>query len=524
MVEFDSHVYRELFLTEAQDQLQRFSTAILSIEREPEEIKHLDDGMRAVHTLKGMAATMGYASVVTLAHGIEGFLEMLRDRATPITPDVTDRLLHSLDALEAVIRDSVPARPKEAARSEVREMPSGASAMVRVRADHLDRLLNLVGALITSGNRLQLAAPDDEAFGSFREALATHAKIVAGLRDAVLQVRAQPVGQTFHRFPRMVRDLARAQGKLVECRLQGLDIELDRALLDRVTEALVHLLRNAVTHGIELPEERAAASKPVRGTIRLTARQESGQAVITVEDDGRGLDIERIIRRALEVGLLAGPPGESPSDQELLDIICHPGFSSARSVDEAAGRGVGLDAVRRLAHEMGGRLDLRWTPGRGCCFILYLPLTLAILPAFIVRTDAEVYALPMASIDATVEVFPEDVVWAGTVPCLYRAGEELPLYDLAALLGCRSAPPSRRRVAALVTVHGQQVAVAVGNLDRWEDVVVKPLPRVLRGVPGLAGCTLLSDGRVVLILDLVALLSARQALGASAWAPPECRA
>lgn len=514
-MDFDSHLYRELFLTEAQDQLERFSAAILSLEREPADAARLDDGMRAVHTLKGMAATMGYASVVTLAHGIEGFLEALRDRATPITAEVTDRLLHSSDALETVVRDSAPLRARDVARTEVREVASSAPTMVRVRNDHLDRLLNLVGALVTSGNRLHLAAPDGETFVTLREALDEHAKIVAGLRDAVLQVRAQPVGQTFHRFPRMVRDLARAQGKQVECRLQGLDIELDRALLDRVTEALVHLLRNAVSHGVELPDERTAAGKPARGTIRLTARQESGQAIITVEDDGRGLDVERISRHALEVGLLARPPDEPLSDQELLDIICQPGFSSASSVDEAAGRGVGLDAVRSLAHEMGGRLDVRATPGRGCCFVLYLPLTLAILPAFVVRPDAEVYALPMASIDATLEIFPEDVEWDGPTAGLSRAGEWLPLYDLAALLGCGSTP-ARRRVAALVTVHGQQVAVAVGNLERWEDVVVKPLPRMVRGVPGLAGCTILSDGCVVLILDLVALLSARQALGASA--------
>jgi two-component system chemotaxis sensor kinase CheA len=520
-MDFDSHLYRELFLTEAQEHLQRFNSALLALEREADNPTHLHECMRAIHTLKGMAATMGYSSVVTLAHGVEGFLMALRDRSLPITPEVTDRLLHSMDALDAVIRETGPARPKEATRSEATRAearePAGGGAHVRVRADHLDRLLNLVGALLTSGNRLQMTVPACDDAQAFQEALAEHRKTIAGLRDAVLQVRAQPVGQTFHRFPRMVRDLARSQGKQVECRLQGLDIELDRALLDRVTEALVHLLRNAVSHGIETPEERAAAGKPPRGTIRLTARQESGQAVITVEDDGRGVDVDRVVRRALELDLLGAPPAEPPSDAELLELICHPGFSSAASVDEAAGRGVGLDAVRRLVHEMGGRLDLRSLPGHGCTFILRLPLTLAILPAFVVQTgDGETYALPMASIDATMEIFPEHVEWNGPQPGVMHNLDWLPLYDLGALLGCGSAPLTRRRVAALVTVEGEQVAIVVGELARWEDIVVKPLPRVLQGISSLAGCTILSDGRVVLILDPVALLSARQALGATA--------
>lgn len=515
-MDFDSHIYRELFLTEAQEHLQRFNTAVLALERESSDPTHLHECMRAVHTLKGMAATMGYSSVVTLAHGVEGFLTALRDRSLPITSEVTDRLLQSMDALDTVIHQTEP-RVKEAPRGEPREPSAGAAPLVRVRADHLDRLLNLIGSLLTSGNRLQTTVPECDGAQAFLEALGEHRKTIAELRDAVLQLRTQPVGQTFYRFPRMVRDLARSQGKQVECRLHGLGIELDRALLDRVTEALVHLLRNAVTHGIETPEERAAVGKPARGTIRLTARQASGQAMITVEDDGRGIDIDRVVQRAIDLGLLRDWPREAPSDAEVLDLICHPGFTSAASVDEAAGRGVGLDAVRRLVHEMGGRLDLRSTPGRGCTFVLYLPLTLAILPAFVVQTsDGETYALPMASIDATMEVFPEDVEWDGPQPGVWRGPEWLPLYDLGTLLGCASPSLTQRRVAALVSVEGQQVAIVVGELARWEDIVVKPLPRIVQGVPGLAGCTILSDGRVVLILDLVALVSARQALQASA--------
>lgn len=515
-MDFDSHGYRELFLSESQDQLQRFSTAILALEREPEATEHFLEAMRVVHTLKGMAATMGYGSVVTLAHGIESFLEALRDRAAPITPDVTDRLLQTVDALESTVRDSGVARPKGSVRSEVREPSSGTPLMVRVRAEHLDRLLSLAGALVSSGNRLWLAAPSDDEPGPLQEAVNEHRKVITGLRDAVLQLRAQPVGQTFQRFPRMVRDLARSQEKQAECRLHGLAIELDRALLERVADALVHLLRNAVAHGIELPSERLAVGKPARGTIRVSAFHESGQAVITVEDDGRGLDVDGITRRALETGLVPAPLGEQLGDQDLLDLICHPGLSSASSVDEAAGRGVGLDAVRRLAHEVGGRLDVRWTEGRGCCFALYLPLTLAILPAFIVRTGSEVYALPVATVDSTLELFPEDVEWGQTQAGIRRAMEWLPLYELATLLGSPPTAPAQRRVAALVTVQGQQVALAVGDLVRWEDVVVKPLPRTLHGVAGLAGCTVLGDGRVVLILDPVALIGASRALEATA--------
>lgn len=375
---------------------------------------------------------------------------------------------------------------------------------VRIAIGHVDSMVNLVGELVIVRSRLENLARLTRHAGML-ETLEDLRRISTELQHEVMQARMVPVGNIFNRFPRMVRDLARDLGKDVAFEMEGLDIELDRTVLDEIGDPLVHLLRNAVDHGIESSEGRAASGKPARGTVRLVALRERDQVQIIVSDDGRGMDSERIWAKAVEGGIVAPESREGCSVEDVLMLSCVPGFSTADEATKVSGRGVGMDVVRGKIEYLGGSLAIRSKLGEGTEFVLSLPLTLAIIQALLLDAGGQTFALPLSFVSEVYasEDVDVDSIDGGPVMTL-RDGRVIPLYRLDVLIGshddhARSPEPGERVV--LVEIGDQARGLTVSRLLGRQEVVIKPLAKMLKQIRGLGGATVLGDGSVALILD-----------------------
>jgi two-component system chemotaxis sensor kinase CheA len=381
---------------------------------------------------------------------------------------------------------------------------------VRIALTHLDEMVDIVGELVIARSRLENITDriDDHDLNAAVEEV--H-RISAELQREVMQTRMVPVGNTFNRFPRMVRDLARDLGKDLAFEVDGVDIELDRTVLDEIVEPLVHLLRNSIDHGLESSEDRVAAGKPARGLVRLSAARERDRVLVTVADDGRGMDVERIWQAAVSRGMAQAGDREGMTDDDILMFTCTPGFSTADHATKVSGRGVGMDVVRAKVEQLGGALTIRSRPGRGTEFVLALPLTLAIIQALLVHSSGHTYAIPLG---AVTEVLAYDDLPVGTVdlhPVLtLRDGRVVPLDTLDAVVGLEEEERSPIRSRNIVLLEWGESARAIGvdGLVGRQEIVIKPLSGVFAGVSGLSGATVLGDGSVALIIDPRALFAA----------------
>jgi len=335
-------------------------------------------------------------------------------------------------------------------------------------------------------------------------ALASVERNMRELQEAALSIRMIPIAGVFARFPRMVHDLSARLGKDAELRMEGETTELDRGLMERIIDPLTHLVRNSLDHGIEPPALRSQLGKPVRGTIWLRARHESGNVVIEVEDDGAGLPREKILRRAREMGMQIE---DGVADVKLWDLIFAPGFSTADQVSDVSGRGVGMDVVRRNVREFGGHVEVGSQPGKGTRMTVRLPLTLAIMDGMELALGGEIYILPLNAIVESLRPAPEDLKSIGGARrALHLRGEVLPVLALGEVLGAAGALPVGEGVLVVVENAGRRAALAVDTLLGQQQVVVKNLESNFRRVPGLAGATILGSGTVGLILDVEALV------------------
>jgi len=384
---------------------------------------------------------------------------------------------------------------------------------VRIALTHLDEMVDIVGELVIARSRLENITEkiDDHDLNAAVEEV--H-RISAELQREVMQTRMVPVGNTFNRFPRMVRDLARDLGKDLAFEVDGVDIELDRTVLDEIVEPLVHLLRNSIDHGLEPADVRAAAGKPSRGLVRLSAARERDRVLVTVADDGRGMDVERIWKAAVARGLAQPGERDTMSDDDILLFTCTPGFSTAEHATKVSGRGVGMDVVRAKVEQLGGALAIRSRPGSGTEFVLSLPLTLAIIQALLVHSSGHIYAIPLG---AVTEVLAYDDLPVGTVdlhPVLtLRDGRVVPLDTLDAVVGLDEEKRSPVRSRNIVLLEWGEMARAIGvdGLVGRQEIVIKPLSGMFAGVRGLSGATVLGDGSVALIIDPRALFAGGEA-------------
>lgn len=411
---------------------------------------------------------------------------------------------------KAVVRDVVDAaldtqsRLRRGASTIASPQPTaaaGETGWVRVRADKLDELINLVGELVIAGADASLIA-NGSGNAPLVEAQSIASRLMEDIRDRTLRLRMVPIGETFTRFHRVLREVSREIGKDIELVIEGAETELDKSVVEKLADPLLHLVRNAADHGIESPAGRAAAGKPAKGCVRLAAAHEAGSIVIEISDDGAGLDRELILAKARERGLVL--PGQTPTEHEILQLICEPGFSTAAAVTSLSGRGVGMDVVRRNIIALRGTVEIESEAGRGTTVRIRLPLTLAIIEGFLVSAAASRFVLPLDTIIECLELPADLPPQAGY---LDLRGQALPLLRLREHLGLRG-ERARRENVVVVDCAGHRAGVVVDALLGEFQTVIKPLGRLFEGLPGISGSTILGGGDVALILDVAELASA----------------
>ena len=380
-------------------------------------------------------------------------------------------------------------------------------ALLRVDAEKLDSLLNLVGELVINKTRLQQIGLSNQ-LQELSEAIEQMDRVTTDLQGVVMKLRMVPVGQVFNRFPRMVRDLSHNLGKEINLIIQGEETELDRTVIDEIGDPLVHLLRNSIDHGIEKPADRTAAGKNPVGEVRLTARHEGNHVLLMVSDDGKGLKAEAIKQKALEKGLVTKAELEAMDPNDIMRLIFMSGFSTAETVTDVSGRGVGMDVVRTKIEALGGSLELDSTPGQGTRVRIRLPLTLAIIQALLIQVQAETYAIPLGSIDSTINIVPEDIRTIQQQEVILLRGQIIPLVRLAKRLGITQSAEfeSEQELYVVIVQSGDnKIGLLVDSLVGQQEIVIKSLGTILTGIKQIAGATILGDGQVVLILDVNAL-------------------
>jgi two-component system, chemotaxis family, sensor kinase CheA len=518
----------QLYRSESRDYLDSLGRSLLTLER-GEGRQAIDEAFRLVHTLKGMSAAMGYDSVVTLAHGVEHLLERLRSGLLKVDAEMMDLLYQAVDQLERVIEEAwradeetgfggatgrmtSPRRgPRDGAdKSEV----AAATRFVRVEQERIDRLVDRAGELMVSRERLLGAAAVDKSDG-FREVAEELGRGIADLREEVFRLRLAPIADVFDRMHRLMRDTSKNLGKEVRLEVQGEDVELDRALIGDLADLLTHLLRNAVDHGIESPEERTSAGKDSAGTVWVSASADMETITVRVQDDGRGIDFDAITKRAAADGLRTTADVAELGPEELFDLLTRPGFSTAREVTEVSGRGVGLDRVASRLRELGGNMEITSEAGAGAAFTLRLPKTLSLTRVLLVASGSQTLAIPSSAIDRV-----EDY---GKPATSGRMGEEEPrgtVQDLAKLLGLRGRDGVVTDGFVVVLFGtGRRQDLLVDRLIGMRDVVVKRFVAPRQVLDLYAGASILPDGMPCLVLQPGRLLSLLPAAGGADLAP-----
>ena len=568
----DVSKYAELFLTESREHLSAINHALLELERTGGSADAVAAIFRAVHTVKGMSATMGYTAVAELSHELESLLDAVRRGDRSVTPAMMDALFHSADVLEHAVEASVANRLEEidiapaieqlralgaddesaesAAQSPESDhgpgttkkrrrksgeraasapspagngaaeaipangaptaapsvpTPSGTRRQRHVRIDlrRLDNLMNLIGELvITRGRLAQLAAASGDP--ALDDTVNQASRLITDLQDEIMTCRMVPVWQVFDRFPRLVRDAGRALGKPIELTIEGKEIEIDRSMLDEVGDPIVHLLRNAVDHGIETPAERKTAGKPEAGRLVLSAVRDRSTVLIRVSDDGRGIDRAKVLRRAREMGLVEAGRTEL-SDEELFRLISRSGFSTADKVTDISGRGVGMDTVQSKVRALGGALEIRTAPGEGTTVTARLPVTLAIVRALLARVASETYALPLTHINETVLFDPGALRTIKGQEVLMLRDDVLPVIRLRERMRLPAHTAGDQQVIVL-DVASRRAGLVVDELAGQQEIVVKQFDGVRDGLSLFSGATILGDGVPALIVDVGSLV------------------
>ena len=633
----DLSQYAELFLAESREHLSACNQLLLDWERSPANLAPVGGLFRAVHTVKGMAATMGYARVTDLAHRAENLLDLVRRGARPATDDLLQLLFRARDALEHAVELSVVGREDEIdvaevvadlegaaahlgrggevgaaigtrttpvpAPAPVVETPAAAGRLVQVtlraeaplkggrallvikkaqavgpvdavtppesafEADEFDgrfsfrigggagvadieRAVRAAGEVehVTVGGEERRPAPGAGALPAAPETKSRHIRVDLGRLDGlmdligelvtvrgrlnelaayardpaiddvaiqvsrlsrelqaeIIQARMTPVWQVFDRFPRLVRDLARELGKQVAFRVEGKEIELDRAILDELGDPLLHLLRNAVDHGVESQAERRRRGKKPEAEIVLAAVRERGSVAISVSDDGRGIDRKQILERAQRDGVV-DPHAEALTDDQLLRVLARPGFSTAEAVTSVSGRGVGIDVAVTRIRALGGSIEIRSVEGKGTTFVMRLPVTLAIVRALIAGVGAERYALPLTYVSETVEFGVQATTTVEGREAIVLRDHVVPLVHLRRLLGVSGDAPTRCPIIVLEMGERRSGIVVDGMLGQ-QEIVVKGFDAPQGTLPVFSGATIMGDGVPALILDAGGLL------------------
>ena len=553
----DTGRYAKLFLSESKENLAEINAALLELERGGSDAA-VGRLFRAVHTLKGMGGAMGYTSVAELSHELETLLDKLRNSALAVTRPMIDTLFAGVDALEQAVEaatasssqnldvSAMIARIRQAgedeeAGGERREAGAGTAEAVRVEdssrgvhdqtkpvppeknqaeilaaappkptrqiridSKRLDTLMNVLGELVIARDRIQKVA---ERIGDpeLLDATLRATQILGNLQNEVMTSRMVPVWQVFERFPRVVRDTAHSLGKEVDFKIEGRDIELDRSMLDEMGEPVLHLLRNALDHGIETPAEREKAGKTRGATLILTAERDRATVLIRVTDDGRGIDQEKVIPRAKKLGLIDKSTTHL-TEQELVAIISRPGFSTAEKVTGISGRGVGFDIVASKVRSLGGSLEVHTDAGLGTAVSMRLPLTLAISRALLAKVEQETYAIPLTHVLETFSLSKPMLLESKGKLVVAIRDDLFPAIWLRDRVGLPAPANPASGQVVLVELAERKAALIVDQFEGQQEIVVKQFDGVNDSRTLFSGATILGDGSPALIVDASSLL------------------
>jgi len=530
----------EDFMEESLEHLDQLNFNLTQLEEDPENQEIIGEIFRAVHTLKGTASFVGLDQIREVSHHMEDVFGAIRQGTLKVTPDVIDTMFEGLEVLTS-LRDRVASkapgedRPADLApilqklatileeTAEPTSSPGNAdnspaapeapktkrtifsSETIRVPTERLDTLMNLVGELITSRNRLTAVSErrKDEELGVIAS---TITRLTGLIHHALLGVRMVPIERLFKKFPGVVRNLARERNKEVELIITGQDTELDKIISEQIYDPLIHLLRNAVDHGIESPEARVAQGKPPVGQIRLSARGHQDHIIIEVSDDGQGIDPEKVKAQAVQKGFLSEEDARLMNDQQAVWHVLTPGFSTMEEVTDLSGRGVGLDVVQEHVRRMRGLVEVHTEVGRGTTFRIQIPLSLAILQVLLVKAAGLTYALPLSTVRETLLLDPAEINTLEKHQVIFLRGQAHPLKKLSAILAGGSPvdpePGNGRIPVVVVGLAEKRLALAVDELLGKQEVVMKSLGDYLGRVAGIEGVSILADGSITLIVDV----------------------
>ncbi|MDQ3072453.1 MAG: chemotaxis protein CheA [Bacteroidota bacterium] len=529
--------YREIFIAEALEIYDGLSNQVIALEKDPGNEKILGELFRFLHNLKANSKAIGFTQIADIAHKLENIFSSMRNKQLVVSSHALTILFDGIDLVGHLIKDvdntELDANALEvisnidhlASLGEGEEFDQpvkkyytsqniALSEQIYIPIRKLDDLLNLVGELIIDRDRILTIAARRE--NAELNSVAAHLyRITSSIQNSVMDARLITIGSLFNKFPRIVRDVAMIEGKEVELEIYGQDIRIDRNILQIITDSLLHLVRNSITHGIESNEKRVEQGKKAAGRIILNAQSDKDKVLIQVIDDGRGIDIQRVRHFAVSNNYITPEKAKEMTDKEVIEFIFEPGFSTSTEVNEISGRGVGLDIVKTAIDSIGGRITVESLVGKGTTFSLFLPTSIAVKGALLFKVDDDSYAIPLVHIDSVATIPNTDIHQLGASMILDIKNETIPVISLIDLFssiesddqstGSTSTLQDGYLHIIIVTHNNRKLGLIVERLLRQQDIVVKALQRPIDQIDLFGGVTLLGNGEVCLVLDVPAL-------------------
>jgi two-component system, chemotaxis family, sensor kinase CheA len=548
--EFDISVLLNEFLEDAAGHLDAVETSLLELEKNTAQGECdkaiLNSLLGTLHTLKGNSGMMGFIPVQQYLHNLETILKPVMDDVSPMSAGLFETFYAALNALRSGFRelsenpaakldfsDEITAiecfcaaiqyekqqttSSERPAAPQVKKDDTGyllqQGNTLKVNFEKLDELLNLVGELVIHKttlsaleSRIREQVDDRATLEAFNESCQLIGKSANELRESIMKVRMLPIKVVFQRFNRLVRDLSRGHGKEVNLVFEGDETELDKSVIDKIGEPLLHLIRNAIDHGFETPIEREQLRKPRAGTLILKASHESGHIIISATDDGRGMSTEKIRKKALENGFLDEKEVQSLSEQEALNLVFIPGLSTSSEVSETSGRGIGLDVVKKTVTSFNGMIDIDSSPGKGTRFTIKLPLTLAIIQALMIEVAGELFAIPLSGVLESIKVDSDEIHEVSAREMIQLRDGLLPICRLERFFGLPQQNSRKKEYVVVVGSGEKRCGLVVDRLVGQQEIVIKAHDDYLGELPGIAGGTVLGNGRISHILDIASLI------------------
>lgn len=494
----DREKYISLFKDESRDYIDRLNNLIIEMEEDPSNIEILTEAFRIFHTLKGMSASLGFKKVENISHSLEELLLKVKELKRGVDKDIIDKIFKGMDEIEDFI-----GKIGKKEESPVKTLPRTGLGGIRVNVELLDRLQNTVGELIVSSSQLSNLLSDLEDI-RFKSILDLYRRTLKDLQDVVTEIRLVPLSLIFNKFPRYIRDLSEDLDKKVSIEIIGSDIEVDRSLLEGISEPLIHLIRNAVSHGIEKPEERRRLKKPITGKVKVFASRVKDEILIEVSDDGKGIDEHEVINIALKKKLIKEEDISSISKKQIHHFLLMPGFTTDKKANELSGRGIGLDVVRQIVRSVGGSVDIRTERNRGTTISMRMPLSMAIIRVYLFESDKQLFALPITFVDETLMIPGRLISNLMGYEVVLLRGEVLPIYHFSKIMNKQVDNKMDDKIypSLIVKVENERFVISVDRFRGSCDTVIKSLPAPINKVKEYTGVTITGDGLPCLIIDL----------------------